>query len=185
MKRLLGMTAALMLGATALMAFDQAKFDEGQNLFKRCAPCHGQYGEEKAMGKSGEISRLNEADVAAVLRAYVKGGSEGAMRAQSSLLDEGKIVSLASYISHMTVKRGEELFAVRCAGCHGKDGEKAAFGKSGKVSGMSEAQIVEVLNGYRSGAYAKGTTAAAMQGRAVQLSDHDVTALARYISTLK
>lgn len=185
MRQMLTVAAAVLLGASALMAFDQAKFEAGKELFKRCAPCHGQYGEERAMGKSGEISRLGEADIVVILEAYVKGGSEGAMKAQASLLDKDKIASLATYISNMTTQLGEQLYTIRCAGCHGKAGEKAAFGKSGQLSKLSESQIVDILNKYRNGTYAQGTTQAAMKGRAISLSDHDVTALARYISTLK
>lgn len=172
-------------GANTLFAFDQVKFYDGKELFKRCAPCHGEFGEKEAMGKSGEISKRSEAEIRAVLSAYAGSKSAGAMQAQSSLLDSDKIGSLAHYISHMTTKRGEELYGAKCFGCHGAKGEKAAFGKSGKISRLNEKQIADVLNGYKTGKFAKGTTESAMQGRALNLSDHDVSALARYISTIK
>jgi cytochrome c553 len=175
----------LALAAGSLWAYDEAKFSEGKDLFKRCAACHGQFGHEKAMGQSGEISRLEKSEIEAILGAYAAGASEGAMRAQASLLDSKKIEALAVYISNMIEVRGRELFELRCASCHGADGNRAAFGQSDLISGKSESELAAVIEKYRSGEFERGTTASAMKGRAANLSDHDVTALARYISTLK
>ncbi len=175
----------LMVGASALWAYDQAKFSEGEELFKRCAVCHGDFGQEKAMGQSGEIGRMDATGIEMVLKAYVEGATEGAMRAQASLLDDDKIEALAVYITNMEFVRGKELYDLRCASCHGADGKRAAMGQSNLLTGKSQSQLEQVIEGYRSGQFERGTTAAAMQGRAANLSDYDVTALARYISTLK
>lgn len=185
MKSVVRSVLLLVLGVGTLWGFDQAKYSEGKDLFKRCAACHGQYGEEKAMGQSGEISRLSKAEIEAILGAYAAGESEGAMRAQASLLDSEKIEALAVYITNMIEVRGRELFKLRCASCHGADGNRAAFGQSNLIAGKSEAELAEVIEKYRSGEFERGTTASAMKGRAANLSEHDVTALARYISTLK
>lgn len=185
MKRFAGWVLFFMVGSSALWAYDQAKFSEGEELFKRCAACHGQYGEQRAMGKSGEISRLDESSVLTILNAYAQGTSEGAMRAQSSLLDEGKIEALSVYIANMVEVRGKSVYDLRCASCHGADGKRAAFGKSNLLTGKSESELHAVIDRYRTGAFERGTTASAMQGRTADLSEHDVTALARYISTLK
>jgi cytochrome c553 len=137
------------------------------------------------MGKDKDISRLSETEIAAKLRDYALGRTEGAMAAQSSLLDQDKIEALSVYIANMHVKYGEELIALRCSGCHGKDASKSAFGKSDIVARLTEKEALEILSSYQNGAYAHGSTANVMKGRAIALSDQEVLELARYINSLK
>lgn len=177
------MIFAFFLLCTCAFAYDQKRFEEGEELFRRCIPCHGQYGNKQPMGKR-DISRLPEKDISNILRDYALGKSEGAMNAQASLLDQQKIAALATYIASMKIKQGSEVFALRCSGCHGKDASKSAFGKSGKVSNLTEPELIRVLRNYQSGVYAHGSTANAMKGRAISLNDNEIDALARFVDTL-
>ena len=61
----------------------------------------------------------------------------------------------------------------KCMGCHGKQFEKSALGKSKIVADMNVSSIVEALNGYQDGTYGgpmKGLMSA-------QVKDANVTVL--------
>ncbi|MDR1450977.1 MAG: c-type cytochrome [Helicobacteraceae bacterium] len=184
MKRLLTAIAFFLTGAVGLSALDGEGFKTGEDLFKRCIPCHGRYANEKPMGKDKDISRLSETEIASKLRAYALGRSEGAMAAQASLLNQERIAALSVYIANMHARYGEELFALRCSGCHGKDASKSAFGRSGIVAKLDEKEATKILRNYQNGSYAHGSTANTMKGRAIALSDQEVLELARYIDSL-
>ncbi len=78
---------------------------------------------------------------------------------------------------------GGALFAQKCASCHGAKAEKSALGKSQIIATFSEQQIKDALHGYQSGTYGKEMKAL-MQGQAKPLSDEQINALAKHISTL-
>jgi cytochrome c-type protein NapB len=72
------------------------------------------------------------------------------------------------------------LYAVStagCAGCHGKNFEKHAMGKSKVVKNMSKADIVAALKGYKTGTYG-GAMKGIMKGQVASLSDADIQAIA-------
>ncbi|MDR2034626.1 MAG: c-type cytochrome [Helicobacteraceae bacterium] len=185
MKRLANAIACVLVGAVGLSALDYERFKTGEELFKRCIPCHGRYANEKPMGKDRDISRLDEKEISSKLSAYSLGRTTGAMEAQASLLDQDKIDALSIYIANMHAKYGEELFVLRCSGCHGKDASKSAFGKSGIISELDEKRTMEILSSYQNGVYAHGSTANTMKGRAVALSNQEVLELARYIDSIR
>ena len=58
-----------------------------------------------------------------------------------------------------------------CAGCHGKDFEKSAMGKSKIVKDMSKDDIVKALKGYKDGTYGGGMKAV-MKGQAAVSYTH-------------
>ena len=68
-----------------------------------------------------------------------------------------------------------------CAGCHGKDFEKSAMGKSKIVKDMSKDDIVKALKGYKDGSYG-GAMKAVMAGQAKNLSDADIEEIATSIA---
>ncbi|GHV07354.1 hypothetical protein AGMMS50229_14020 [Campylobacterota bacterium] len=185
MRSLAGVVVSVLVLSSGVAAYDAERYAAGEELFKQCLPCHGQYGTKQSMGTNRDITKLDEQQIAKILNDYSLGRSEGAMTAKASLLDNKKIAALSTYIANMNTKYGQELFGLRCSGCHGRDGAKSAFGKSGVVARLSEQELVTVLHNYQSGTYAHGSTANAMKGRAITLNDHDVNALARYIDTIK
>ena len=79
---------------------------------------------------------------------------------------------------------GKALY-LKCAACHGKKGEKKALGKSQIIAGQKEAKTLEALKGYRTGKRNVAGMGALMKGQVVALSDADLKALAKYITTLK
>ena len=75
------------------------------------------------------------------------------------------------------------LFAQKCASCHGRKAEKSALTKSQIIAGWKDTQIKDALKGYQAGTYGKEMKGL-MQGQAKGLSDAQIDALAKYISTL-
>jgi len=77
---------------------------------------------------------------------------------------------------------GAKIF-VKCAGCHGKNGEKKALGKSQVIEGWDETKVANAIHGYKDGSYG-GAMKALMKGQVSNLSDDEVNAVAKYISKL-
>ncbi len=80
------------------------------------------------------------------------------------------------------VDEGKTLY-IKCAACHGSNGEKAALAKSQIIKGWSVAKVTEALNGYKNGTYGNAMKAV-MKGQASGLSDTQIKSLAEYISSL-
>ena len=72
---------------------------------------------------------------------------------------------------------GESIYK-KCAGCHGAKGEKTNFAK---LQGLSKADVVSKLNGYKKGT--GGAKKAMMIPQAKSLNDAQIEALATYISS--
>jgi len=73
---------------------------------------------------------------------------------------------------------------IACAGCHGKNAEKKALGKSQIIAGWDAAKTEAALNGYKDGSYG-GAMKGVMAGQVTKLSADDIKALAAYIAGLK
>jgi cytochrome c553 len=88
-------------------------------LYKACTGCHGQYGEKKALGKSGIINTKSEQEIINSLTAYKNGtrnkyGMGGIMKGQTARLSSSDIKRLAKSISQITIQpeesKLEEMF---------------------------------------------------------------------------
>lgn len=79
--------------------------------------------------------------------------------------------------------KGKGLY-LKCAGCHGLNGEKPALGKSQIINGWTSQQIVDALKGYKSDSYG-GVMKGVMKAQVAVLSDEDINALGAYISSFK
>lgn len=79
--------------------------------------------------------------------------------------------------------KGKGLY-LKCAGCHGTNGEKPALGKSQVIKGWTSQQVVDALKGYKDDSYG-GVMKGVMKAQVAALSDEDINALGSYISTLK
>ncbi len=88
--------ATAILGTTSLMA-------SGDALYKKCAGCHGQTAEKKALGKSKVVNKMSEADIVIALNGYKDGSYGGAMKGlmkgQVAALNKTQIDELAKYIA--------------------------------------------------------------------------------------
>jgi cytochrome c553 len=91
---------------------------------------------------------------------------------------------LLALASSVYGKTGASLYNV-CKGCHGLKGERPALGVSAIIRGQSPALTVKQLKGYRAGVLDQHGMGKLMNKYAKKLSDKDIEALARYISTLR
>lgn len=71
-----------------------------------------------------------------------------------------------------------------CAGCHGANGEKVALGKGKVIANMSEEELNISMLGYLDGTYG-GPMKGLMKGQLAKLSKDDISAVSKYITTLK
>ena len=78
--------------------------------------------------------------------------------------------------------KGKGLY-LKCAGCHGQNGEKAALGKSQVIKGWEASKVVTALKGYKDGSYG-GVMKGVMKSQVANLSDEEVNALGAFISSL-
>lgn len=79
-------------------------------------------------------------------------------------------------------EEGKQVYATRCAACHGEKGEgKATYPK---LAGNTKDEALGKLKGYVDGTYGKAQKAI-MAGQAKGLSDAQRAAVAEYIATLK
>lgn len=79
----------------------------------------------------------------------------------------------------MAMEKGSEIFAARCAGCHGANGDGG--GGYPRVNGMEKEKIYAMLLGYKNGTY--GTTSKGVMVLQVQdMSDKQLSAIASHLS---
>jgi cytochrome c553 len=92
-KILLGLT----LISTMMLAAD------GAASFAKCADCHGQKAEKKALGKSKIVAQMSKEEIVSALKGYKTGTyggpMKGLMKGQVASLDEAGIEAVATYIS--------------------------------------------------------------------------------------
>ena len=80
---------------------------------------------------------------------------------------------------------GAELYKTRtCLTCHGKDGKTTIMPSYPKVAGQNEAYALQQMKDIKSGARSNGMSAA-MKGIMHLVSDEEMEALAKYLSTLQ
>jgi cytochrome c-type protein NapB len=89
-----------------------------------------------------------------------------------------KLLAVGSLLAASALYAGTSTAA--CAGCHGKNFEKKAMGKSKVVKDMSHEAIVAALKGYKDGSYG-GAMKGLMKGQVASLSDADMKAIADQI----
>ena len=80
---------------------------------------------------------------------------------------------------------GAELYKTKtCLTCHGKDGKTTIMPNYPKIAGQNEAYVLQQMKDIKSGARANGMSAA-MKGIMHLVSDEEMEALAKYISTMQ
>ena len=79
-------------------------------------------------------------------------------------------------------ENGKKLY-LKCAGCHGQNGEKKALGKSAVIQGWGKDQTIKALKGYKDGTYGAAMKAI-MISQVRALSDENIEDLGSFISTL-
>lgn len=81
-------------------------------------------------------------------------------------------------------KSVDEYYDFKCASCHGRYGEKSALKASKIINELDENQIKADLMGYKYDINYGGNLKATMHRMASELSDDEINALAKFISTL-
>ncbi len=61
------------------------------DAYTKCAGCHGQHGEKKALGKSKVMKDMSKADIVAAMKGYKAGTYGGPMKG----LMKGQVASLS------------------------------------------------------------------------------------------
>ncbi len=103
-------------------------------------------------------------------------------KANDTAKDITKSIDNAISSEDKSDEKAKALF-VKCAGCHGKNGEVHALGKSQKIGEWDESKIENALLGYKNGTYG-GDMKGIMKGQVMQLSEADIKILAKYISKI-
>ena len=101
--------AAAAVGASAPAASAPAEAsagDKGKELYAKCASCHGQKGEMKALGKSAVIAGMAKDELVKKIKGYKAGtlnqyGMGALMKGQVASLSDADIEALADYISNL------------------------------------------------------------------------------------
>jgi len=74
-----------------------------------------------------------------------------------------------------------EVKLTQCAGCHGKNFERSAMGKSKIVKDLNATEIVTALKGYKDGTYGGGLKNI-MKGQVSKYSDEQIKEISELIS---
>jgi cytochrome c553 len=72
----------------------------------------------------------------------------------------------------------------QCVTCHGANGEKPALGKSKVIKGMSKADVVAAMKGYKAGTFG-GSLKSVMEKQVATLSDAQIDEVSAYVSQMK
>lgn len=90
---------------------------------------------------------------------------------------------MIAFTSSLFAADGASLYKT-CATCHGSKAEKSALNKSQVIAGWSSENTIAALNGYKDGTYG-GSMRSTMNTQVKNLDEASITALAKYIETLK
>lgn len=99
-----------------------------------------------------------------------------------NMLKNMAIIPLSFALLATPLMADEAALYKKCGGCHGDNGEKAALGKSKIIKGMSEADLLAALKGYKDGSYG-GPMKGLMKGQVARLSESDLQVLAKHIAS--
>lgn len=75
------------------------------------------------------------------------------------------------------------IYAKRCASCHGMNAEKSALNASDNIAQWDAKRIEDALQGYKNGTFG-GKMKGMMQAQSKSLTDEEIKLLSDYISTL-
>ncbi|MGA8204036.1 MAG: c-type cytochrome [Woeseiaceae bacterium] len=177
--------------AAARDAGAEGNAERGKPLAYTCFGCHGIEGYRNAY-PSYRVPKLGgqkAAYITVALKDYRDGNrSHPTMHAQASSFTDQQIEDIAAYMATLgnaTVENGGSAgasltAAQTCAACHGQNGI-AVSPNWPTLAGQYEDYLVTALHRYRDGE----RTNPVMQPIASQLSDADITQLARYFSGLE
>ena len=138
---------------------------------------------EKVAAKTEEVSKEVVAKTEEVTKEVTAVATETKDKIEESI---NTIVATKTEVksdSAGLADKGKGLY-LKCAGCHGQNGQTPALGKSQVIKGWDQAKVVTALKGYKDGSYG-GVMKGVMKGQVTNLSDEDMNALGAYISSFK
>ena len=97
--------------------------------------------------------------------------------------DESTKNTIGSIDSNNSDENAQKIYA-KCAGCHGKNGEKSALGKSQIIGAGDKDTLFYLLKEYKSGELNQYGMGQLMKGQVAGLSDSELELVADYISKL-
>ena len=87
------------------------------------------------------------------------------------------------YISSDIESKVKKIYE-KCSGCHGKNGEKSALGKSDPIGGKEKEILATLLVGYKYGGLNQYGLGEVMEAQVFNLRDDDIELFAEYIFKL-
>ena len=91
------------------------------------------------------------------------------------------IISAIMLLGILGTAVNAKINLTQCAGCHGKNFEKSALGKSRIVKDLNATEIETALKGYKSGTYG-GTMKGIMKGMASKYNNEQIKEISEQIS---
>lgn len=153
--------------------------DASTNISNKVGEASKQIGEiiEKTSKEVGE-------DASKVTSDIVKKSDEITKQVKKEVEDKTQKIekSIDDIMKSSSSNQGQQLF-LKCAGCHGQNGEIKALGKSEVIQGWDKQKTIDVLNGYKNDTYGKALKGV-MKSQVLSLNETEIEALAEYISTL-
>jgi cytochrome c553 len=131
----------------------------------------------EATKKTGEVAKQAVKEIAVVAKDAGKDVQEKAEIA----VDKSR-VAIASAIAPESTVDGKSVYKA-CASCHGVTAQNKALNKSQIIQGWESTKIISALNGYKDGSYGSSMKGV-MKAQVSKLSDKEIKAVAKYISTL-
>lgn len=205
MKRAIVLSALLAISAGAVSAAPliDGSVKAGKKLAARCAGCHGLDG-NSASAKFPKLAGQHATYIYQQLKLFKSGKrSNPIMQAQAATLSEQEMKNLAVYYAAQEIDPGvvtnedlaqlgakiyhgglPEFDVPACSGCHGPAGLGNPAAGYPRISGQHAEYIVQELKAYRSGKRSGYPGAAIMAGVTRGLSNHQIKALAAYITAL-
>lgn len=107
-------SAILLICGLSLFASEAKKevsadYAKSSEQFKKCAACHGAFGEKNALGKSAKIGELKQENINTALVNYKKGlmnkyGMGPVMKSQVATMSDEDLLKLSKYVSELKSK---------------------------------------------------------------------------------
>lgn len=204
-RRLIPTALLLAVSVAAVMAAPSTNgsIDAGKEKAAVCAGCHGADG-NAINPQLPKLAGQHASYIVRQLKLFEAGKRRGPIMASVvGLLAEQDMKDLAAYYATQEIKPREvantelaqsgatiyhngkpEANVAACSACHGPSGlgnEPAGFPR---ISGQHTAYIEKELKSFRGGTRGDYPQAAIMHGIARGLSDHDIKAVAAYITRL-
>ncbi len=171
-------------------------------IFKKCASCHGEKGEKHSQNITKPIASFSEKELINILNDYKlkkrnEYGLGTIMQGQAKNLSKGDIDALAKYISafpkpqekkirekiNTPESAGKDIFH-KCAICHGENGQKSSLSVSKIIAGMDKNELINILKEYQEGTRNVYGYGAMMRGQATKLTNKEMDEVATYVSSL-